>query len=308
MVENMSKYNELMTDMFESIYGLDLDRNGGNMTICKSAPLMELPKSPMSLIELKIFDVYLARIHPQNPDVTRITFEKRELEELFKIERITNNDLKKALTNLTSKSVTIFDGEKWLSLALLSTAELTYVDRDHTRLRALTLECSENARKYIYNLGAIRYFKMNLARMVSFDSRHGYALYQYLIANSYRTEWDVNLYELKEYLGVAGKYKAYTDFDRRVLKVAFEEISANTEMQFTYKPVVKYNKTQKVHFKIKKGDTEIENKVDEELKQQEQEQEQVKPNNNVEHDTTWLDGKITIGLYDEDQSDEQLGF
>lgn len=300
----MGMVKELVTDTFEGIYGLDLDNKGRDMVVCKSIPLLDLPKNPMTMLEMKIFDVYLGRIHPQNPDVTKITFEKRELEELFGVDKINSGILTKALKNLMTRLVTVYDGPKQVMFTLLSTAELVFIDRKHTKIRALTLECSEKARKYIYNLGSIRYLKLSLARLVSFDSRHAYSLYQYLNANLYRRDWNEDLHDLKAILGVNGKYSDYTDFDRRVLKVALDEINTKTEMRFTYEPVLKYNKTYKIHFHISHTDAEIENKVDEELKQQEQEQ--VKPNINVEHDTSWLDGKITLGLYDE--SDEQLAF
>lgn len=303
----MSKlYNSMPNCINEvdGLYGLNLDRNGGDMVVCKSIPFFCLPQNPMTLMEMQLFDIYLGRIHPQAPDVTKVTFEKRELEELFGVEKINSSFLTKVLKNLMSRVVTVYDGNEKILLTLLSTAKLTHVDKEHERLRTITLECSDDARRYIYNLGSVRYIKMSLKRLVSFDSRHTYAMYQYLIANSYRSEWDINLYELKAILGVDGKYKDYTDFDKRVLKVAFEEINEKTDMKFNYNPVLKYNKTQKIHFSIKQGDIEIENKVDEELKQQEQEQ--VKPDINVKHNTDWLDGEITVGLYDE--SDEQLAF
>ena len=257
----MGKVKDLVTDSFESIYGLDLDKNGGDMVVCKSIPLLGLPQNPMTLFEMKLFDTYLGRIHPQNPDVTQITFEKRELEELFGVDKINSSVLTKALKNLMSRIVTVYDGPKKVMFTLLSTATLDYIHKDDTRLRAITLGCSDEARKYIYNLGSIRYLKMSLARLVSFDSRHAYTMYQYLNANSYWPKWDVDLRELKMILGVEGKYKDYTDFDRRVLKVAFEEINSNTEIRYTYEPVLKRNRAVKIRFHITHTDAELEKKI-----------------------------------------------
>lgn len=300
----MGMYKDLITDAFENIYGLDLEKNGGDMVVCKAIPLLGLPRNPMTLFEMKLFDTYLGRIHPQNPDVTSITFEASELAQLFGVERISNSDLMKALNNLMTRTVTVYDGKERVMFTLLSTAILGYSDTSHSRLRMITLECSEKARKYIYNLGSVRYIKMSLARLVKFSSRHAYAMYQYLNANSFHSEWDVDIYELKAILGVLGKYKDYSDFDKRVLKVALDEINNNTEIRYTYELVLKRGKANKIHFHVIQKDAALEKQIDEEIA--EQEQEQVKPDTDVESKTAWLDGKITLGLYDE--SDEQLAF
>lgn len=268
----MSKLYDLNIDSFESIYGLNLEKNGGDMIVCKSIPLVGLSQNPMSLLEMKIFDTYLGRIHPQRPDVTSVTFEKRELEELFGLVKISSTDLKKALKNLVSRAVCVFDGSNWMTFSLLSTAELSFVSGDHSRLRAITLECSEKAKKYIYNLQSIRYLKMSLKRLVSFKSRHAYSLYQYLLVNSYYKKWDIGLGELKAILGIEGKYKDYTDFDRRVLKVAFDEINLYTELRYSYKPVLKYNKTSRIRFEIIQKDAEVEKQIETEEQKMEEQQ------------------------------------
>ena len=146
----MGKIKDRLCGEIENIYGLDLARNGGNMTVCKSIPLLSLVQSPLSLFEMKLFDIYLGRIHPQNPDVTRITFEKSELEELLGVEKINNSELNKALRTLMSMVVTVYNGSEKILCTLLSTAKLSYIDRDHERLNAITMECSNAARKYIY--------------------------------------------------------------------------------------------------------------------------------------------------------------
>lgn len=262
----MGRLKEMVSSPIESIYGLDLAKNGGNMTVCKSIPLLSLVQSPMTLFEMKLFDIYLGRIHPQNPDVTRITFEKSELEELLGVDKINNSDLNKALHNLMSRVVTVYDGYEKIFCTLLSTARLSYIDKDHERLRAITMECSDEARKYIYNISSIKYIKMSLHRLVSFDSRHAYSVYQYLNVNSYRSHWEVGLYELKAMLGLPGRYPEYRDFNKRVLQPALEEINQKTELKFTYEPVIKRNKIQGIRFNITHTDEKLEKSVDVEVK------------------------------------------
>ena len=42
----MGKIKDRLCGEIENIYGLDLARNGGNMTVCKSIPLLSLVQSP----------------------------------------------------------------------------------------------------------------------------------------------------------------------------------------------------------------------------------------------------------------------
>lgn len=262
----MGRLKDRVSSPIEGVYGLDLANNGGNMTVCKSVPLLSLVQSPMTLFEMKLFDIYLGRIHPQHSDVTRITFEKSELEELLDVEKINNSELNKALRNLMSRIVTVYNGNEKILCTLLSTAKLSYIDKDHERLRAITMECSDEARKYIYNISSIKYIKMSLHRLLAFNSRHAYSVYQYLNANSFRKQWEVDLYELKAMLGIPGKYPDFYDFHKRVLQTASDEINSKTELRFTYEPVLKNNKARRVRFNIEHRDDDLEKKVDGEMK------------------------------------------
>lgn len=268
----MGYYSDLTIDAPEVLCGLDLDKNGGDMLVCKSIPLVGLPRNPMTLFEMKLFDTYLGRINPQNPYVTEIKFEARELQELFGLERISNNDLIKALNNLMSRTVTVYEGRTRIMFTLLSTARLDYTDKRHTRLRTITLKCSEEAKKYIYNIKSIRYLKMSLARLVAFNSRHSYALYQYLLVNSFRPKWDVDINELKAMLGIPDKYADYRDFNKRVLQTAFDEINEKTDIKFTYEPIFKRNKIIKIQFHVTHTDEELEKKIETEEAQIEEPQ------------------------------------
>lgn len=304
----MGFFSESMIDAVDTLCGLDLDKNDGNMLVCKSIPLLSLTKTPMTLMELKLFDIYLGRINPQIEDMTKIVFQKKELEKLLNVDKINCSELTTALDNLVGRRVVIYDGKERITVSLLSTAKLKYEDKSHSKLMTITMDCSPEAKKYIYNIGSIGYIKMSLKRLVSFKSRYVYSMYQYLNANSYRFVWTENLIDLKPILGVQGKYKEYRDFNKRVLQLALEEIQANTDMRYTYEPILQGGRTVAIRFHVTHKDTTEQelSKAESEVMPAEQEQEQVKPDIDVEHDTTWLDGKITLGLYDE--SDEQLAF
>lgn len=269
-------------------YCLDLETNEGKMIVNKSIPLLDFPQNPMTLFEMKLFDTYFGRLDSQNPEVTKITFEKSELQELLGVDIINRSELNKALKNLMRRIVTVYDGPQKVTFTLLSTATLEYYDRNKTLLSTITLGCSKEARKYIYNLSSIRYLRMSLARLVSFSSRHSYHIYQYLLANSFRSEWDVELRELKLMLGVDGKYNEYSDFDKRVLNIAFEEINTNTEIKYEYQPVLRHNRT-KIHFHVTHTDDKLEKKIAMIEEQQKKLNQKTQSAQNPELDSDWSD-------------------
>jgi hypothetical protein len=63
-------------------------------------------------------------------------------------------------------------------------------------------------------------------------------LYWLLKSNFYGStvEFEKDVDEIKEMLGIEGKYPNYFDFDKRILKPAWEEIQ-NTDMKYDYTPV-----------------------------------------------------------------------
>lgn len=254
----MGKIKEKKTDndyQLTALYGIESKADTKQMTICKSQPLLALPKTNMTLMELKIFDIYLGRINPKDPSITKVVFTKKELCDVLHIDHLRNDELKKCLRTLMSSIVEIkginrYGKAETILIPLLSVAKITYDDAHFGNVATIELKCSEEAKKYIYNIDAVGYLRMNLANVLSFDGRNPYALYQYLNQNRFRGCWEVGVDELKGYLGIPGKYDTFKDFERRVLVPCKAEIEEKTGMKFLYDKIKVGNRIQKVEFTI----------------------------------------------------------
>lgn len=254
----MGKIKEKKTDnefQLTALYGIESASTTKALTICKSQPLLALPKTNMTLTELKIFDIYLGRINPKDPNITKVVFTKSELCKVLGVSQIRNEDLKRCLKTLMSsiveiKSINRSGKAESMFISLLSVARITYDDSHFGNVATVELKCSEEAKKYIYNIDAVGYLRMNLANVLSFEGRNPYALYQYLNQNRFRGCWEVGVDELKGYLGIPGKYDTFKDFERRVLIPCKAEIEAKTGMKFLYDKIKVGNRIQKVEFTI----------------------------------------------------------
>lgn len=258
----MGYFKEKKTDndyQLTALYGIESTAPTKAMTICKSQPFLALPQTKMTLLELKLFDIYLGKINPKDSTVTKVVFTKAELCKVLGVERINNEDLKKCLKTLMSSIVEVKgltkNGRSRTSLiSLLSVADITYEDAHYGNVATIELECSERAKQYIYNVDAVGYLRLNLARVLSFDNRNPYALFQYLNQNRFRGHWEVDINDLKEYLGIPGRYSDVKDFERWVLKPCKKEIEEKTDLRFKYEKIRVGRRIQKIKFQIIKKD------------------------------------------------------
>ena len=160
-------------------YGISNHSKKMDMVVCKSRPLLNLTKSSMSLLELKLFDLYLARINPNDDTRDIVVFTKSELEKMLKVSRVESSRLEKALENLMGYVVTLFlEPKRKRKLTLFSQAELEYEDEEMKTTPTIRLQCNPYIKKYIFKPDAIGYLRTNIKYLTSFKTRNAHSLYQ----------------------------------------------------------------------------------------------------------------------------------
>lgn len=251
----MGKVKNIITDndfQITELYGIETTAKISRMVICKSLPLLVLPRTDLSLTALKLFDIYLARINPKDPLVTRVVFTKAELCKILGVEKINNKELNGALKLLRECQFKI-ETDKTITLnGLLSTAYITYKDEQFEGIAAVVLICNDKIKSLIYNVGSVGYIKMKLSEVLSFEGRNTYSLYQYLCQNLFRGHWITDIIDLKTYMGIDEKYKLFQNFERRVLIPCKMEIEKKTDLRFYYKKIRIGRQIKKLSFQIVK--------------------------------------------------------
>lgn len=224
-----------------------------NALVQKSLPLRSLSKSDFSLCELKILDLYLARIDSHRPDYKTVKLKKGEIEKLLGVERIRREELSKRIDKLFSPIAIELDTPKGYEEAFRKMVLFEYIDLYKSEADGqweVELTCTDRAKKAIFNIENIGYFKYKLANIVSLTSRYSYALYMYL-ENSRKVSWTVTLDKLREEMNcTASTYEVYKRFSDKVLKPACKEINEKTNLRFNCSPIYSGRKVTKILFEI----------------------------------------------------------
>lgn len=221
-----------------------------NQIIQKSMPLLSLWKSPLTLPEFKILDMYLSRIDSKHPDKLLVRFEKGELENLLGVSRILIGDLKKRLRNLCI-TVELPIPNSPHSLDAVSLFERAACMPDENGVWQIDLQCTHSAMKYIFNIENIGYLRYKLRSICHIRSRYSYILFLYLEWNRFRGTWEEDVSFLREILGCEGEYyNSFKKFNQKILQRCRKELIEKTECGFTYELVRSGRSIRSIRFSI----------------------------------------------------------
>lgn len=238
--------------MSEKLYGLGDDSD--NMLVQKSKPLTALWQSDLTLGEFKILDAFLARIDSHVPEKRAVIFTKKELENLFGVVKLKPHVLEERLTHLMGHVVKITDEDERDGFRAITLFEEAVAKKNDSGVWTISLECTQKAMKYFFNIDNIGYFKYKLKTVLSLKSRSAYIMYMYLEDNKYRGSFEIDVNDLKKMLGLQDKeaYKEYYRFNELVLNKIHEEITTKTDCRYSYKGIRSGGTTKTIRFTIEK--------------------------------------------------------
>ena len=200
----------------------------------KSGPLQILSETNLTLTEFKIIDVYLGKINSHDPESREITFTKGEIEKLLGIKQIRREDLKKRLKNLF-QTITLQDPDRPNGFCLIALFAKSEAWQDENGMWEIRLKCTDEARKYIFNIDNIGYIRYRLHNILNLTSRYSYILFLYLENNRFRGKWKIGVDALKKILNCNEKtYDKYYLFNSKILKTSQKEVNSKTSIKFEY--------------------------------------------------------------------------
>lgn len=220
------------------------------LTVQKSTPLYGLWRSELSLADFKILDTYLSRINSHDPDHRTVHFEKGEIEQLLGVKQLKAEELKKRLAHLGTM-VPVDDPIEDRKFRMISLFEEAVCDADSAGIWQISLTCTALARKYIFNIENLGYFRYKLRTVTRLRSRYSYILFMYLEKNRHMHRvWEIDLDSLRLLLKCEDDalYQEYRYFNQRILKRCHQELTENTECQFSYEPIRKGRRVVAVRF------------------------------------------------------------
>lgn len=185
----------------------------------KSLSLFELTKN-LSVVELKILDVYLAKIDINIPDMNIVTISKRELEQILL--RKNHFSIKNLLTNLNNLMIKN-------DIPLFENIKIEKAINGYN----IILQCSSVAKPYIFNKSN-KYIKYKIKNIMNLKNKYDFILFVYLEQNKFRKKWIVSIDELKEILGCYNKYDTFKEFNRSILQSSIKNVLKIKPFQYNF--------------------------------------------------------------------------
>ena len=215
----------------------------------KSDPLVLMRTVPFSLGELKILDTYISRINASDNTRRTVIFTKEEYEELMGLTAANYRALEKHTKGMLGKIVELqMPNKDFLQFVLFTKA---YYHKDKYGKPVIELTCTEEARDLFFCIDKYHYFKYALENVINLNRKSSYLLYLYIVSNRYRSEWDIDLDELRDSVldcKEQESYQEYKIFKNRVLDPAVKEVNKKTDCEFSYEAIKRGRRVAKIKF------------------------------------------------------------
>jgi len=256
--------------------------------VVKANQLIEA-KGRLGALEQKLFAALISEIQPNDEDFKDYYLKVSDISELLGNKSNTIYErLKEASDNLMNKSIKLENiNEKgkrnFIITRLISSAQ--YQEGDG----AIIIRFDPVLKPYLVAINGKEtpFTKYLISNILKLDNSYSIRLYEILKQCEKMKNREIKTDELKDMLGVdSPSYNLFSEFERKVLKVAKSEINEKTDIWVDYKKIKEGRSITKIKFSI-------ETKMTKELLEQEKEKEFVDFYNN---DEKFEDDKTQCGL------------
>lgn len=235
-------------------------------TVKKSNILNELRNANVSLVEYRLFCVYLAHL-PMNSDDNVVKFSLAEYAKAAGLDRPRYRDLHTQAENIVGMTASLSNEDGGFSVySIFSEFKLFKEDEQWM----VSLECNSKIAPLIREQRGrfLRYKLYNTICLKSYNQQRIYELLKQYETVGARV---IDLMDLRAFLSISDdEYPVWGVFSRDVLKVAQKALKENTDICFDYEPVKKGRKVTAVRFDIYKNKNFVDQlRIDDFLPEQE---------------------------------------
>jgi len=200
-------------------------------------------KYKLNTSEIKFIMTVLAQIKKEDTIFMKYHISVLELEEKFQVEQKYSR-LKQFAKKLMSKPLEVKTERGWLVANWFS--DIEYI----TGEGRFEVTISEKLKPYLLNLQN-NFVKSNLKYILPLTSNYSIRIYQLLKEYENLTKRTFKVEELQEILQVPKSLTRYSDFKRKVIKVAEKELINNCDIFFEYEEIKTGRKVTELLFRIK---------------------------------------------------------
>jgi plasmid replication initiation protein len=201
----------------------------------------------MTLQELRLFSIYLARINKNKPKETRVVrFPIEEFQAIMELEsRIKIDHMEDVTTRLLQKVVNVpLENGGYTAFQLFK--ECT-VSEDDNGGWYVEIDAHDKALPLMFDYQD-KFFSYKLWNALKLRSVNQLRMYEILKQYEKVGERILAVDDLKELLGMEkNEYERFGNFEKDVLEVCRKALQESTDIKFTYEPHGKKGKSGKIH-------------------------------------------------------------
>lgn len=227
----------------------------GTELVEKRNVLNELRKNNMTLQELRVFSIYLAKINARDISTRKVRFSIDEFQRILELDRPKIDYFKEVTANLLQKLVEVSEENGGYNQFQLF--KRCRMSKDEQGEWYVELDAHDEALPLMFDFKS-HYFTYELWNVLTLTSRNQIRLYEILKQYEFIGKRKISLEELRRFLGIEpDEYSRWCDFKRRVLDSCQKALAEQTDITFTYEPVRTRHKFTAVTFFIRKNENYV---------------------------------------------------
>lgn len=213
-----------------------------NNLVVKSNELVQA-RYDLSLNEQKIILYAVSKLDREKEDFNILSLDIRDFFKLLGTTKERYTEVREIVRELRKKEVIINTDKGEIITGWLSSME--YVKNKGI----IELEFSKKLIPYLLQLKE-KFTRYQLKNILHLSNKHSIRIYELLKQYENIGNRTFTVDELKKILMLEGQYKAFTDFDKRVLKPTMEEINDYTDLKVSYEKIKKGRAIHSIKYKI----------------------------------------------------------
>lgn len=215
-------------------------------------------KGRLGILEQKFMGALISEISTDDKDFKDYKIDVREVAEFLNLNsKAVYEQIKTVTRNLRKKEIFIEEEDEKGKKSFLVTGFLSSAQYKEGE-GFVEVRIDPNLKPYLIAInGKETYFtKYMIKNILKLHSSHSIRLYEFLKQHEKMRKREVEINQLKDFLGITDEYKRFYDFERYVLSSAKDEINEKTDIWIDYEKIKKGRKIEKINFKIEPKFTE----------------------------------------------------
>ena len=217
--------------------------------------LNQIRKNNMTLPELRLFSIYLAKINARDISTRKVRFSVEEFQRILDLDRPRIEYFREVTANLLQKLVEVpEENGGYNQFQLFKRCRMSKDENDEWYVE---IDAHDEALPLMFDFKS-HYFTYELWNVLTLTSRNQVRLYEILKQFETVGKYKTTLDTLRRLIGIeADEYPRWDNFRCRVLDSCQQALAEHTDITFTYEAIRNGHKFTGVIFFIKKNENYV---------------------------------------------------